>query len=251
MINEAILSEVKKELSSAMDKFPFWPTDPFHALAIIGEEFGELQQTFLKAHYEGQNGTNRQEAVQVAAMALRFLMHWEDYDVASKTCIMTPSNPRTDNVTEPFEVPYDGFEVKKMEYIRELLLERVANVNDDDVHSKEVGKGYWPITEPWFKNDPTLMAVWYCHKFGLILISSEKGPVRTISISHRGYEVGKWFKNDKAWEYAREQVINIAGGVAPIEVWQWYAESWFRQEIGIANVLRIEDRDVSTEEGLG
>ncbi len=80
-----VVNDVMDELRKAVSKFPSWPSDPFHALAIIGEEFGELQQSFLKAHYENGNGADRQEAVQLAAMAIRFLMHWEDYEVKDTT----------------------------------------------------------------------------------------------------------------------------------------------------------------------
>ena len=34
------LNEVLAELNRATTKFPTWPTDPLHALAVLGEEFG-------------------------------------------------------------------------------------------------------------------------------------------------------------------------------------------------------------------
>ncbi len=37
-----IIEAVKAELTRATAKFPTWPTDPLHALAVLGEEFGEL-----------------------------------------------------------------------------------------------------------------------------------------------------------------------------------------------------------------
>lgn len=76
--------EILEELRKAATKFPSWPTDPFHALAIVGEEFGELQQSFLKANYEGADEADRKEAIQLAAMAIRFLMHWDDYAVVDR-----------------------------------------------------------------------------------------------------------------------------------------------------------------------
>lgn len=35
-----VLSEITEELSNAVVKFPEYPTDPLHALAILGEEYG-------------------------------------------------------------------------------------------------------------------------------------------------------------------------------------------------------------------
>ncbi len=64
------------EVSRAMAKFPTWPTDPLHALSVVGEEFGELQQAVLQHIYEPKKGVTtediRTEAMQLAAMALRF-----------------------------------------------------------------------------------------------------------------------------------------------------------------------------------
>ena len=39
---DSILHEVMAEVARATQKFPTWPTDPLHALAVLGEEFGEL-----------------------------------------------------------------------------------------------------------------------------------------------------------------------------------------------------------------
>ena len=64
------------EVSRAMVKFATWPTDPLHALAVVGEEFGELTQAVLQRTYEPKKGVTaeeiRTEAMQLAAMALRF-----------------------------------------------------------------------------------------------------------------------------------------------------------------------------------
>lgn len=42
-----LMNEVKAELDRAVVKFPTWPTDPFHALAVLGEEYGELTKAVL------------------------------------------------------------------------------------------------------------------------------------------------------------------------------------------------------------
>ena len=79
---DAVLAEVLAELKRATMKFPTWPTDPLHALAVLGEEFGELTKDALQLTYEpGKTDLDafRSEAIQVAAMALRFAMSLEQY----------------------------------------------------------------------------------------------------------------------------------------------------------------------------
>lgn len=76
----SVLAPVLAELARATTKFPTWPTDPLHALAVLGEEFGEQTQAVLQAVYEG--GSPRHvatEAIQTAAMALRFVMSLGTY----------------------------------------------------------------------------------------------------------------------------------------------------------------------------
>lgn len=76
--------EVTAELERATLKFPVWPTDPLHALAILGEEFGELTKAMLQHTYEPHKGVTaqdiRSEAIQTAAMALRLAMSLNVYD---------------------------------------------------------------------------------------------------------------------------------------------------------------------------
>lgn len=71
------------EVTKATDKFPTWPTDPLHALAVLGEEFGELTKAVLQHTYEPHKATLddvREEAVQVSAMAIRFLLSLNQYE---------------------------------------------------------------------------------------------------------------------------------------------------------------------------
>lgn len=78
-----IQHEVFDEIERAIAKFPTWPTDPLHALAVLGEEFGELTKAVLQSVYEPHKSTAedvREEAVQTAAMALRFLASLGAYD---------------------------------------------------------------------------------------------------------------------------------------------------------------------------
>ncbi len=81
-INE-ILDEVSEELFRATQKFPTWPTDPLHALAVVGEEFGELTQATLQHVYEPHKSDFddvKKEAIQSMTMMLRFLLSLEAYE---------------------------------------------------------------------------------------------------------------------------------------------------------------------------
>jgi NTP pyrophosphatase (non-canonical NTP hydrolase) len=71
-----IMDDVIAELNSARESFPLWPEDPLHAVAILNEEVGELNKAILQIAYEPHKASPddvRKEAVQVAAMALRFI----------------------------------------------------------------------------------------------------------------------------------------------------------------------------------
>lgn len=77
-----IIGGVYSELTRAVAKFPTWPTDPLHAVAVLGEEFGELTQAVLQMTYEpGKSSAEdvRREAIQTAAMALRFVASLDEY----------------------------------------------------------------------------------------------------------------------------------------------------------------------------
>lgn len=63
------------ELERARKKHPIMGADIVHAAAIVGEEAGELQRAALQVAYEGGRYYDmHKEAVQVGAMALRFLL---------------------------------------------------------------------------------------------------------------------------------------------------------------------------------
>jgi hypothetical protein len=65
-------------LRRAERKFPGFPIDPIHAAAVLAEEVGELQQACLQWTYEGGSLEDvTKEAIQSAAMALRFLFNME------------------------------------------------------------------------------------------------------------------------------------------------------------------------------
>ena len=73
---------VLHELSRASRKFPTWPTDPLHAMGVVNEEVGELSKAVLQAVYEPEKnpkGAVEKEALQAAAMLLRFLASLDRY----------------------------------------------------------------------------------------------------------------------------------------------------------------------------
>lgn len=78
MTRDDAITAVFAELQRAEHKFPGFPTDPIHAVAVIAEELGELQQACLQWTYEdGDMAAIKKEGVQTTAMALRFLFHLE------------------------------------------------------------------------------------------------------------------------------------------------------------------------------
>lgn len=86
-MKQEIVLEVLKEVRKAKLKFPMWPSDPLHAKAILDEESGELTRAMLQYIYEPNSKKSslhdiKEEAIQTAAMALRFLegLHQYKYD---------------------------------------------------------------------------------------------------------------------------------------------------------------------------
>lgn len=81
--NDGPIALILDELRRAVTKFPTWPTDPLHALTVLGEEFGELTKATLQTTYEPHKSSHddvRTEAIQTAAMALRFVISLERYE---------------------------------------------------------------------------------------------------------------------------------------------------------------------------
>lgn len=83
MYTKALVDEwISKELAKAVAKFPNWPDDPIHAAAVVAEECGELQKAVLQLCYEPHKTSLqevRSEAIQTAAMAIRFLQSFGLY----------------------------------------------------------------------------------------------------------------------------------------------------------------------------
>jgi hypothetical protein len=79
---EKVITMIQEELCRAITKHPSWPTDMIHGAAVVCEEAGELiQATYDYEYKEADSAQLRQraleEAVQVGAMAIRFLMNFE------------------------------------------------------------------------------------------------------------------------------------------------------------------------------
>ena len=79
----ALVRPVLDELSRALQKFPTWPTDPLHAMGVVAEEVGELAKEVLQLVYEPHKSSQeavRAEAIQAAAMLLRFIASLDVYE---------------------------------------------------------------------------------------------------------------------------------------------------------------------------
>lgn len=75
-----IFEAIEKELELARLHHPNWYADPIHASAVIAEESGELTQAALQFTYEKGNSSDMlNEAIQVAAMAIRFIENFDGY----------------------------------------------------------------------------------------------------------------------------------------------------------------------------
>lgn len=72
------------EWQRVVAKFPTWPTDPHHAFSVLSEEVGELAKAIVQYTYEPHKNVAmadiREEAVQTAAMALRWIASIDRYD---------------------------------------------------------------------------------------------------------------------------------------------------------------------------
>lgn len=85
------LDGIIDELFSATAHHPEWVTDPIHAAGLVVEEAGELMQAALDHTYPNNNHKEgdtldrmKKEAIQTGAMALRFLIHLQDYETQNE-----------------------------------------------------------------------------------------------------------------------------------------------------------------------
>lgn len=82
---QSVIDEVSREVTRATAKFPTWPTDPIHAGNVVSEEAGELAKAVLEHTYEPHKSTRddvRKEAIETAAMAIRFVLSMNAYRFA-------------------------------------------------------------------------------------------------------------------------------------------------------------------------
>lgn len=71
---------IKIEMDRAIRKHPDWPEDIIHAAVILFEEAGELAKACLDfVYFDGIERNVRDEAISVATMAERFLLHFPDH----------------------------------------------------------------------------------------------------------------------------------------------------------------------------
>ena len=74
MKTDAIIGDIVAELLRAEAKYPAWPADLIHQVAIMQEESGEAIRAALNHVYHGEPIEElRAELVQTAAMCLRCL----------------------------------------------------------------------------------------------------------------------------------------------------------------------------------
>lgn len=77
-----VVRDILREVERATELFPTWPTDPLHAVGVVNEEVGELNKAVLQELYEphkNKNGDVRKEAIQTAAMLIRFAISLDAY----------------------------------------------------------------------------------------------------------------------------------------------------------------------------
>lgn len=69
------LKKITEELLRARKMHPSWPEDSIHQAAIVQEEAGELIRAALQHEFDDADKQLMEtEAIQAAAMALRFLL---------------------------------------------------------------------------------------------------------------------------------------------------------------------------------
>lgn len=83
MTRDEAVRLILAELDRAEGLYPAWPRDMVLAAAVVGEESGELLQAANNARWHGGDHERmREEAIQTAAMAVRFLVN--DYEIFEK-----------------------------------------------------------------------------------------------------------------------------------------------------------------------
>ena len=76
-----LIGDILDELKRAEYIHPKWPTDPVHAAAILAEEAGEVVKAVNDVAMDHKHDSNyKTEAIQCAAMCIRFLKNLDKYE---------------------------------------------------------------------------------------------------------------------------------------------------------------------------
>ena len=82
---EGVFNEIGDELEFALQKFPQFPIDPIHAIAVVNEESGEATKDALQWCYEPHKNkdaeTLKKELIQTAAMCVRMIHGLDSGDI--------------------------------------------------------------------------------------------------------------------------------------------------------------------------
>lgn len=84
-----VFGMIGDELEVALQKFPSFPIDPLHAIAVINEEAGEATKDAFQWGYEPAKNKNRdtlrKELIQTAAMCVRMILGLDSGDIKPTT----------------------------------------------------------------------------------------------------------------------------------------------------------------------
>lgn len=76
-----LMFDILSELKRAETIHPNWPSDPVHAAAVLAEEAGEVVKAVNNVVTKHKGDSDyRTEAIQCAAMCVRFLKNLDKYD---------------------------------------------------------------------------------------------------------------------------------------------------------------------------
>ena len=82
---DIVFEMIDHELENALQKFPSFPCDPLHAIAVVNEESGEATKDALQWCYEPHKNkgaeTLKAELIQTAAMCVRMICGLESGDI--------------------------------------------------------------------------------------------------------------------------------------------------------------------------
>jgi hypothetical protein len=153
------MADVEKELLKATLKFPVWPTDPLHAVAILNEEVGELNKAALQCAYEPGKSTLddvRDESIQTAAMAIRFLMSLDVYNYRESA-----QHSQDGLEARPNAILHSGIHLKVETCMLEFCFLPSATIKTRDIVSVHLsgGKVDWSIVKGMYYKNPLILSI--------------------------------------------------------------------------------------------